>query len=155
MDYWMGMLEKGDLYYIDEQLFTYRYHLTSGTAVSRTNLEFPVDVVRIADKYRRYMSRDQISQSDVAKRIAHRMLQFLDRVLLHGGSGDIEQYLEPCPIDFQREDLSELDALHLEVHDFKRATCCAMLYTHQLYMELFNLGQRPAYGAEQKVGAKS
>ncbi|MBX9694041.1 MAG: glycosyltransferase, partial [Cyanobacteria bacterium] len=124
--YWCEMFLHGDLYYLDEVLFSYRYHATTNTSRFVRDMVFATDLLRLVDRFGPHMSCTDTA--DVRKLIVDKMFFWFNM-----GNENREHLLKPSEIDMTRnEQLTETERLELDVHDFRRAVCLTMMHSNEL-----------------------
>ncbi|HEY9711914.1 MAG TPA: hypothetical protein V6C72_00500, partial [Chroococcales cyanobacterium] len=64
LDLWFRILEKSDLYFIDEPLVTFRRHSESATARMLEDMTWVLDFFRLGKQYGSYLKELQISERD-------------------------------------------------------------------------------------------
>jgi hypothetical protein len=135
LDYWVRILEKGDLYYLDEILFSYRVHRGSETSRAFRDLEFAVDMLRLADKHARYIVDPGKPELSLKSILGAKLLALCHHATHHRGAtfdsllGPLDQHSAEAlvaQIDTQ-SDLNLLKEVIYESHDHRRAACLAIL----------------------------
>ncbi len=127
LDYWCKMLACGDLYYLDEVLFNARIHKKSDTVHLTRDMVFALDLVRLMDKYGKYFSKIEKSPENLRKRIAQKLVDCTEGVIYYHGD-NFDHLLEPIPVDWTKDDMTESAARDLDLHDYRRAACYALMH---------------------------
>lgn len=83
IEYWFRLLEKGNYYFVDEILCSFRRHPDSQTDKNHQELFFALDILRISLSYRRYLADiepEEVFRRRLSETIALHLGHISDRV---------------------------------------------------------------------------
>jgi glycosyltransferase involved in cell wall biosynthesis len=143
IDYWSKVVQGGDLFYLNEVLFSYRVHSQSETTRVYRDLEFVIDVMRMADRYASYLVSGNASEVELKRAIAERLVLLARHAVDHRNATfeslqlPITQEGETAILaDFDNgQDPTKLRSLANDLHDYKRAVCLTLLHAIELGKE--------------------
>jgi len=125
LNYWCGMFTQGDLYYLNEVLFSYRIHDGSGTSVMMKDWIFAVDLLRMVDSYCAYFQKQNETKAQMHERLGRKLVDWAEYVVCDR-EYSIEHLLQPSRIDLSRWPLIESERDAADANDFRRAACLAL-----------------------------
>lgn len=133
IDYWSRVLKGGDAYYVDEVLFSYRVHSDSETTRVFKDLEFVLDVIRMTDKHTTYIAGRDATADSFNRTVAEKLLDLARHAVDHR-QANFHAVLAPFSDASKQPSTSDAsyDRLAHDVHDYRRATCLALLHGNKL-----------------------
>jgi len=90
LDYWLRLLEKGDLFHIAEPLVFFREHQSSATSTLLKNMDWVLDFYRLSKQYERYLKELALSREEYCMRFTELAGALIDQ-LVRAGKLQIEQ----------------------------------------------------------------
>jgi glycosyltransferase involved in cell wall biosynthesis len=144
LDYWVQILRNGDLYYLDELLFSYRVHAISETSRAFRDLEFLIDLLRLADRYGKYIINPEAPDEKLEHILAAKVLALFNHATRHRDA-TFDALLAPLSDVSVNEIIAgvatgnesqKLRELANESHDHRRSACLALLCAADLECQL-------------------
>ena len=90
LDYWLRILEHGDLFHIGEELVTFRQHSQSQTASLMKNMDWVLDFYRLSKQYERYLEELGMSRDEYCMRFTELAGALIDE-LVKAGRLDVDE----------------------------------------------------------------
>ncbi|HEY9777999.1 MAG TPA: glycosyltransferase [Planktothrix sp.] len=84
LDYWLRILEHGDLFNIAEPLVTFRQHSESKTMALMKNMDWVLDFYRLSKQYERYLKELGISRDEYCMRFTELAGTLIDELVKAG-----------------------------------------------------------------------
>ena len=139
LDYWVEILNHGDLFYVDEILFNYRVHASSETTRRLNDLEFVPTLLRIAERHAKYLAN---SETLPYKVVIEKLLSLVDystnflKLNFDSMLGDLGHAGTERTIAEDTISLSDTNTYGQDLYDFKRISYLSLLYALDLRKEL-------------------